>query len=87
VLQGLIALPNRQPVEQIERACQLALEHHCFRLRTVRELVQRDLERAHEQPALPTLADEHPIIRPLSDYGRLVRAAFLQPRSHMEQRA
>lgn len=87
VLQGLIALANRQPVEQIERACQLALEHRCFRLRTVRELVQRDLERAHEQPALPTLADEHPIIRPLSDYGRLVHVAFLQPRSHMEQRA
>lgn len=87
VLQGLIALANRQPVEQVERACRLALEHQCFRLRTVRELVHRDLERAHEQPVLPALADEHPIIRPLSDYGRLVHAAFLQPRSHMEQRA
>jgi hypothetical protein len=51
-------------------------------------------EQADHQPMLPglpelpgALMDEHPIIRPLSDYGRLVHGAFLQPRSPMEQRA
>jgi len=81
VLQGLVALANRQPSEQVEQACALALEHRCFRLRTIRELVRRDLERADHQaslPGVPTFMDEHPIIRPLSDYGRFVHEAFLQ---------
>jgi len=90
VLQGLIALGHRQPSEQVERACELALAHGCFRLRTVRELTQRHLEQADHQPMLPglpeALIDEHPIIRPLSDYGQLVHEAFLQPRCLMEPR-
>lgn len=90
VLQGLIALGNRQPGEQVERACELALAHGCFRLRTVRELTRRNLDRADPQGVLPGLAeaftDEHPIIRPLSDYGRLVHEAFLQPRCLKEPR-
>ena len=90
VLQGLIALGARQPAAQVDRACELALAHGCFRLRTLRELTQRHLEQADQQPLLPGLAealtDEHPIIRPLSDYGRLVHEAFLQPRCLMEPR-
>lgn len=79
VLQGLLSLGNRHPTAPIERACELALQHGCLRLRTIRELTRRNLDQAHQQPALPSLTDEHPIIRPLHDYGRFVHEAFLQP--------
>jgi transposase len=86
VLQGLLALADRRGGEPVDRACELALAHGCFRLRTVRELAQRDLDPAEPPPMLADWTDEHPIIRPLRDYGRLVHEAFLQPRSLMEQR-
>jgi transposase InsO family protein len=79
VLQGLVALGKRHAHAQLDRACGVALEHQCFRLRTLRRLVQRDLEKADRQLELPGLLDEHPIIRPLADYGRFVHQAFLQP--------
>ena len=80
VLQGLIALANRQPGGQVNKACELALEHGCFRLRTIRELVKRNLDHAqHQQSLSEVFIDEHPIIRPLSDYGQLVHEAFLEP--------
>jgi transposase len=79
VLQGLLSLARRHEHEQIDRACGLALEHRAWRLRTLRRLVQRDLDQAHRQEELPGLLDEHPIIRALSDYGQFVHHAFLQP--------
>jgi transposase len=79
VLQGLLSLGNRHAHGQLDRACGVALEHQCFRLRTLRRLVRRDLEKADRQQELPGLLDEHPIIRPLADYGRFVHQAFLDP--------
>lgn len=79
VLQGLLALAHRQPIPQIEQACELALDHRCFRLRTIRQLVSRNLEHAPRQQILPELIEEHPIIRSLEDYGRFVHDALLQP--------
>jgi hypothetical protein len=72
VLQGLLALSQTQSHEALEEACRIALSYGAFRLRTVRELLKR---RGAEQPALPFL-DEHPLIRPLSDYGSWVQAAL-----------
>ena len=43
-----------------------------FHLRSLRQLIGR---KAHEQTTLPFLS-EHPIIRPLADYGGVVAAAL-----------
>jgi transposase len=75
VLQGLLSLANRHDAEAIERACRLAFSHGVYRLRTVRQLLKRD---APEQVTFDFL-DEHPIIRPLSDYGKLVSTSFQRP--------
>jgi transposase len=72
VLQGLLALARKQPTEGLEKACQIALSHSAFRLRTVRKLIDRQ---AAEQQPLPFL-HEHPIIRPLEDYGAIVARAI-----------
>jgi hypothetical protein len=75
VLQGLLALSKRQPCTAIDLACETALTYQAFRLRTIRKLAERQ---ALPQQPLPFL-DEHPIIRPLSDYGGWVRAALTDP--------
>ena len=71
-LTGLLSLAQKHPREQIENACEIALSHDAFRLRTIRQLIKRSGSK-QEQLAF---IDEHPIIRPLSDYGDLVKKAF-----------
>jgi transposase len=75
VLQGLLALAKRHDTEAIERACQVAFSHGAWRLKTIRQLLQRD---APEQETFDFL-QEHPIIRSLSDYGKLVATSFDRP--------
>lgn len=75
VLQGLLSLGNRHDAEAVERACEVAFSHGAYRLRTIRQLLKRD---APEQETFDFL-DEHPIIRPLSDYGKLVSTSFDRP--------
>ena len=72
VLQGLLALANRHTSSEVDQACQTALSYGAFRLRTVRQLLKR---RGPIQEPLPFL-DEHPIIRPMTDYGGWVRSAL-----------
>ena len=72
VLLGLLALSKRHPAGTIERACETALSHGAYRLRTIRELIQRQGDRQEQFEFI----DEHPIIRSLSDYGDLVHTAF-----------
>jgi transposase len=72
VLQGLLALTRKHSAESLEKACEIALSHGAFRLRTIRRLLDR---KAEKQQPLPFL-DEHPIIRPMDDYGRVVAAAM-----------
>jgi len=72
VLQGLLALTKKHSSETLEKACEIAFSHGCFRLRTIRQLLQR--ETAKQQP-LPFL-DEHPLIRPLDDYAQIVTRAI-----------
>ncbi len=76
VLQGLLALANQHDGAAIERACQVAFSHGAWRLKTIRQLLKRDA------PAQETFdfLEEHPIIRSLSDYGKLVSTSFQQPR-------
>ena len=75
VLQGLLSLAGRHDAAAIERACEVAVSHGAYRLRTIRQLLKRDA------PAQETFdfLQEHPIIRSLSDYGKLVATSFARP--------
>jgi len=72
VLQGLLQLASKHPREALGRACSAAHGHGEYRLRTLRALLKR--QDAH-QPLLDFM-HEHPLIRPMSDYGQFVRAAL-----------
>ncbi|MGH7225752.1 MAG: Mu transposase domain-containing protein, partial [Gemmataceae bacterium] len=72
VLQGLLSLNKKHSSEALENACKTALSHGVYRLKTVRQLIER--QPAPQMP-LPFL-DEHPIIRPLDDYAAVVRRAI-----------
>jgi hypothetical protein len=74
VLMGLLNLAKRHPGDQIESACETALTHGAYRLRTIRELIKRQGEQQQQFEFI----DEHPIIRSLSDYGDLVHTSFIK---------
>jgi hypothetical protein len=65
VLVGLKHLAGIHESEALEEACRVALTHGAYRLRTVRQLLKRQ---GKEQCQFGFL-EEHPIIRPLSDYS------------------
>jgi transposase len=71
VLVGLRSLAGQYGSDRVEQACQIALTHGAFHLRTIRELIKRGGDRQTEFEFL----QEHEIIRDLSDYGELVRAS------------
>ncbi len=64
-LVGLKNLAGKHASAALEEACRVALSHGAYRLRTVRELLRRKGQ-AQQQFAF---LEEHPIIRPLSDYS------------------
>jgi transposase len=68
VLLGLVSLSKYYSCRQINHACRVALSYEAFRLRTIREIIKRG---GPEQPSLAFM-EEHPIIRPLSDYQRWI---------------
>jgi len=72
VLQGLLALSKRHPVDAIEQACGVAASYGSYRLRTIRTLIARH---APAQEQFPFMT-EHPLIRPLTEYTRFVHTAF-----------
>jgi hypothetical protein len=72
VLMGLVSLASRHPSESIEQACETALTHGAYRLRTIRELIKRDGARQVQF----AFVEEHPIIRSLSEYGEMVGTAL-----------
>jgi hypothetical protein len=78
VLQGLLALAGRHAIADLERACDIALSHGAYHLRTVRVLLTRP-DASRQQP-LPFL-EEHPLIRDLSAYGQFVQNVDKEVRS------
>lgn len=84
VLMGLISLGSRHPRPQVERACQVAHTHGAWRLRTLRELIDRQGGPVQQNF---DFVQEHPIIRGLEDYGRFVRDALLHSPFTPEERA
>jgi transposase len=72
VLVGLLSLAGRHPHAAIERACEIATGYGAYHLRTIRALVKHE---APKQEQLPFLSD-HPMIRPMSEYGQFVHDVF-----------
>ena len=66
VLMGLKALAGKHETSLLEQACETALAHGAYRLRTIRKLIQRGSDQQQKQF---DFIEEHPIIRPLSDYS------------------
>lgn len=62
-MQGLLALARKHPVARLERACQSAHRHACFRLRDVRRLIE-----APDNVVQLDFLQEHELIRDLSAY-------------------
>ena len=60
VLQGLLSLAGRHAIGDLERACDIALSHGAYQLRTIRLLLTRT--DAARQELLP-FVEEHPLIR------------------------
>ncbi|MCP4602903.1 MAG: IS21 family transposase [Proteobacteria bacterium] len=72
VLVGLLNLANKIEDKHIDKACEVALTHEAFRLKTIKQLIERGGSKQQEIPFI----DEHPIIRDLSDYGDLVKSSL-----------
>ena len=72
VLQGLLSLAGRHPASVIERVCEVATSYGAYQLRTLRALIKRQ---APKQEVMSFMSD-HPMIRPLSEYGQFVHDAF-----------
>ncbi len=83
VLMGLLSLPDKYPRRAIERACEIALGHGAYRLRSLRQLIEH-------QSVAPVqkqfeFASEHVIIRPVADYGRWLRDVLTQKPIHSQE--
>jgi len=72
VLMGLLSLAKRHTGDEIEKACEVAWSHRAFRLRTIRELIKRQVPKQEQFEFI----EEHQIIRPLREYEELVRNVF-----------
>jgi hypothetical protein len=68
VLQGFLSLARKHPAKVINQASRVALEANCFRLRPLRQLCRRYAESTSQL----AFSEEHPIIRPLAEYQRLL---------------
>jgi transposase len=81
VLLGVLNLTTRHSSAELEKACDIALSHGAFHLRTLRQLLGR-----HAARQLPlSFLEAHPIIRPLDDYAHVVSAALAR-RSAADER-
>ena len=67
VLIGLKALTSKHNATALNAACETAMTYGALRLRTIRKLLKRKGE-AQQQKQFDFL-EEHPVIRPLSDYS------------------
>lgn len=72
LVMGLVSLAQRHRDVQIDEACRVAQTYGAHRLRDLRILLKRA---APKQEQFEFIA-EHPLIRSLDDYGKLVHEAF-----------
>jgi len=76
VLMGLLSLPNKHPRLAIEHACEVALGHGAYHLRSLRQLIEHQSQAPVQKQF--EFASKHPIIRPLADYAQWLRDALIQ---------
>lgn len=69
VLVGLLNLANDYHRSSIDNACEIALSHHAFRLKTIRNIIKQGGRKQQQMEFI----DEHPIIRDMSNYGEFVK--------------
>lgn len=67
VLQGLKALASKHDATALNRACETAMTYGALRLKSIRTLLKSTSE-VRQQEQFDFL-EEHPVIRPLSDYS------------------
>lgn len=72
IVQGLIALGRKYDGAAIEAACDTAWRSRAFRYRIVKSLLAR---RTAAQQTMEFL-DDHPVIRPLSEYREFLKTAL-----------
>lgn len=75
VLMGLLSLGNKHPWRAVDEACRIAQGHGTYRLRCVRKLIEQ--RPCQEQSTMPFIT-EHPIIRPVDEYGQWIKQALSQ---------
>jgi transposase len=66
-LVGLLAMTRKHQATAIEDACRLAVTHGAYRLKAIRQLMERRTEQKQIE-----FIEEHPLIRNMSVYGELV---------------
>lgn len=81
-LVGLKALAGKHRSAALEQACKVASSHGALRLRSIRNLLKRATKERQQQLEF---LDEHPIIRPLSDYSVESLNQFRRPRHDESQ--
>ena len=78
VLIGLKALAGKHAYNELEDACEVAVTYGACRLRSIRNLLKRRNAKPQQQF---NYIEEHPIIRPLSDYSPESLNAFRKERN------
>lgn len=68
VLRGLLSLTGKHRSSQLESACDVAHANQCFRLQSIRRLIEHKEAKQQQFEFL----EEHPLIRNLSTYGSVV---------------
>ena len=67
VLQGLKALASKYDATALNRACETAMTYGALRLKSIRTLLKSTSEIKQQEQF--DFLEEHPVIRPLSDYS------------------
>lgn len=68
VLQGLLSLTRKYHSGQLETACDVAHANQCYRLKSIRKLI----DHADSKQQQFEFLEHHPLIRNLSEYGSVV---------------
>jgi transposase len=77
VVMGLVSLTRRHRPDAVEEACRIAQSHGAHRLRDIRNLLKRSGSSGTVQEQFE-FVQQHPLIRPLTDYSKLIHEAFDQ---------
>jgi transposase len=72
IIQGLLSLTRKYASDAIEAACDTAWRSRAFRYRIVKQLLEN---RGKSQQTMEFL-EEHPVLRPMSEYGEFFRTAI-----------